>query len=303
MVATIPYNPLPTTTAAGTFTTATDGDVQGVMFDDPAVRFALRGGIVGQTETLAMYGGIGVAEAVPTPSTLASPQADNSMGPILTRATTLTTTSSGGLTGFTVFNQAHNLVNSPESPVPLAASGMTIHYVRLGSGARLALACDPSFVSFQGGLVGAQFSWDFNTQRLVAYDASTTTISVSSFTYSSTTLTGTIATSSPSNVGAVGDAVYIAGATNTGTGGASAVNGLFFVNGFTSASAFTIAMPGTNSTIIGTIGGSIVLDQGTGALNVKLDRVNAGNSMTVVYNPTTGYFTWNYSGATAIVTI
>src|SRR5215472_11133410 len=180
MVATISINPYTTTTAAGTFVSTSNGGVQGTFLDDPSSRNYLRGGILATTETLPMWGGVGVSELVPTPGTQASPQLDNSLGPIIGRATTLTQTSSGGLTGFSVFNQAHNMVNFPASPVPLIGSGGMVNYFRLGSNARIFVAANPSLSSLEGGVVGAQVSWDFNAQRLQSYDASTATFSVTS---------------------------------------------------------------------------------------------------------------------------
>src|ERR1051325_5420576 len=108
MTANITFNPILTTTAAGMFTTYTDGDVQGTYFDDPAVRFALRGGLVSTSETYPMWGGILISELVPTPNSASAP--DESLGPIISRATVAWGTTglvpygtAGGATGFTVF--------------------------------------------------------------------------------------------------------------------------------------------------------------------------------------------------------
>jgi hypothetical protein len=300
MVANISFNPLITTNAAGTFVASSDGVVQGTFYDDPAVRYALRGGILATTETLPMWGGVGVYELVPTPGT---PNPDISLGSILGRATTLTQTSTGGLTGFTVFNQAINMVTTPQSTVPLSGTGMSCHYFRLGSGARIAVAADPVLVDLEGGLVGANVSWDFNNQRLQPYDASTATYSVTSMTWSSTNggqIAVVMAVASP--VGAVGDAVNISGATNTGTGGNSVVNGNFTVNTFTDNEHFTVLAPAASG-VYGTIAGTIVLNYGTGALACRIDRVYNGTAMTVSYNSVTGYATWNYGGTAVVIQI
>ena len=300
MTATIPFNPLVTTNAAGRFVATSDGVVQGTFYDDPAVRYAMRGGFLAYTETLPMWGGIGIYELVPSPT---SGQPDQSLGSPVGRATTLTQTSSGGLTGFAVFNQAINMVTTTQSPVPLSASGMSVHYFRLGSGARIAVAADPVLVDLEGGLVGAQVSWDFNNQILQPYDASTTTYAISSMTWSSTN-GGQVAVvmSVASPVGAVGDSINISGATNSGTGGAGVVNGNFTVSAFTDNEHFTFLLPAASG-VVGTIGGSPVLNYGTGALACRIDRIYSGNSMTVSYNASTGYATWNRSGTCAVITI
>lgn len=300
MVANIQNNPYLTTNTVGTFTASSTGEVQGTYYPDPAVRFALAGGILAYTETIAMWGGVGIFELVPTPGR-ANPQTD--LGTIVGRATTLTQTSSGGLTGFSVFDQAHSMVSSTSSPVPMAPSGSMVNYFRLGSGARIAVKADPSLVSLEGGVVGAQVSWDFNNQVLQPYDASTGTVTINTFTWANTNGgRATIVTAAASTVGAVGDVVFISGATNSGTGGAPAVNGAFTVDTFTDNQHFTLAMPAAAG-VIATVAGSPVLNEGTGALNVRVLRIVPTNAMTVNYNVATGYATWNYNGTVAVIQI
>ena len=50
------------------------------------------------------------------------------------------------------------------------------------------------------------------------------------------------------------------------------------------------------------VGGGQV-DAGGGALNVKVLDIQVGNSMTVNYDPVTGFATWNRNGSTAIILI
>ena len=300
MVANLPFNFMPTTNAAGAFTTQTDGVVQGTMYDDPAARWALRGGVVDTGETLPMWGGVGVYENIPGGS--ADP--NESLGLIVGRATTLTGTSAKGLSGFCLFNQAHNMALTPQSPVPMSGSGMTVNYIRLGSGARIAVACDPSLTSLRDGVTGQQVSWDFNAQQLQIYDASTATFSITSLTWASTaggriTVVGAVPVTT---VAGVGDAITFSGATNTGTGGAAAVNRTFYVDTFTDNQHFTVAAPAATG-YYGTIAGTILANSGTGALAVRVDRILTGNSLTVLYNTITGLATWNYAGSCAIITI
>lgn len=304
MPANISWNPIQTSNAAGTFVVKSDGLVQGTFYDDPAERQKLRGGIVAQTETIGMWGGVGIYELVPTPSTLTSPQPDISLGPIIGRATTLTQTSAGGLTGFTMYNQAINMIIAPGmNNAPTSGTGMTVHYVRLGSGVRIAVAADPALIGLEGGLVSAQVGWDFNNQRLAPYET-TATYALSTMVWSATN-GGQIAvvTSVPTPVAAVGDAINISGATTTGTGGNSVVNGNFIVNTFTDSQHFTVTATNGNAAFYGTItAGIAVLNYGTGALPCRIDRI-VSNSMIVQYNSYTGQITWNSAGTAAVITI
>ena len=124
------FNPILTTNAAGSFNIQSAGYIQGVALDDPAIRNTLAGGVLALTETLPMWGGVGIWET--TPSTALGSTA-GVLGGNVGRATGLT--GATALTGFSVFNQAHHMINTPQSPVPLALPGMSVHFHRLGSGA------------------------------------------------------------------------------------------------------------------------------------------------------------------------
>jgi len=106
------------------------------------------------------------------------------------------TAGAGGLTGFSVFDQAHAMINTPQSPVPLAASGGQVNFYRLGSQARLAVAMDQALVSQEGSVINlpSSFSWDFVNQRLIPFLG---TLTISSGTYVSGTGLGTLTMSAP----------------------------------------------------------------------------------------------------------
>lgn len=157
MVANIAFNPALTTNAAGSFAVATDGYIAGTALNDPAVRYALAGGVLAAAETIPMWGGVGIFEDT----------GSSSQGGSVGRAANL-----AGLTGFSVFDQNHSAINTPQSPVPLLASGGMVNFYRLGSRARVAVECDPALASLVGGLITAQVSWDFTNQKLIAYDGS-----------------------------------------------------------------------------------------------------------------------------------
>lgn len=303
MVATLNVNPLPTTNAAGTFIITTAGYIVGTALNDPAVRFALAGGILGPNETLPMWGGVGIAETV-TPVSATNPFPLPNLGGYITRATQIAAAAAGTLTGFSVFDQAHAMINTPQSPVPLSLNGMQVNFYRLGSGARIPVAIDAAFAAgLLGGTISANASWDFNDQILESYDASTPTYALTSQTWSATNggqVAVVAAVATP--VTGIGSVINVSGTTNAGTGGTATINTQHTVNTFTDNQHFTYLLPGT-STLYGAFGGTQLLNYGTGLLPVKILDVQLGNSMTVNFNPVTGNATWNYSGNTAIILI
>lgn len=302
MVATISFNPLLTSNAGGTFNVESYGLIQGMAMDDPSARNWLAGGVLASTETLPMWGGVAICEHVPSSTFSSTAVSIPPMGSSITRATTVAANTVGTVTGFSVFDQAHHMINSPQSPVPLAATGMGVHFYRTGSNSRIAVQCDPSIISLQTGIISPQVSWDFTNQLLQPYDASTATISITSITWANTNGgRGTVVAGAAVPL-ALGDTIQISGATNSGTGGNAAVNGPFVIDTFTDSTHFTIAMPAAAG-VIATIGGTILANLGTGALNVRVLEVQTTNCMVVQYNSTTGFATWNRNGACALILI
>lgn len=290
------FNPFGTTNAPGMFGTTSDGYTQGVAHDDPAVRFALAGGVLATTETLPMWGGIAISES------LSSSTSNGHQGNTISRSAL-----NANITGFSVFNQGHNAINWPQSQVPTVQSGMMVPFYRLGSGARIPVACDPGLVGLDGGLISQQVSWDFNNQRLQKYVASAATVSVTSMTATFSSVLGgetvVIVCAAASDVQAIGDAVNISGATNAGTGGNSIVNGNFIVTAFTDNQNFSIFIPTADTGVITTIAGTIVLNQGIGALACKILNIALGNSRIVSWDPVNLVANWNNAGACALLQI
>ena len=167
MVANIAFNPLAQTNAAGMFNIESDGFIVGTAMPDPAARFALAAGWLSTSETLPMFGGIAINESVPQERPPVS-RTDVALGGIIARATTLAA-GAGTTTGFAVFDQNYAAVNTPQSPVPVVGSGGLVNFYRLGSGARVALAIDPTLVTLEGGLITQLVSWDFSAQRIIAF--------------------------------------------------------------------------------------------------------------------------------------
>ena len=300
MVTNITFNPILTTTGYGSFGVTWEGLIQGEALDAPNIRNQLAGGTLATTETLPMWGGVAITELVPGVST--GPVV--SLGSVIGRATTVTTTATGGLNGFSVFDQNYASMSSPQSQVPLIPSGVQVNYYRLGSNARIAVACSPSLVSLEGALITQQVSWDFNNQVLQPYEG-TVTYSITSITSSYSSATGlytfavVVGTASP--VGAVGDYINISGVTGTG---ASLVNGDQVVTAYTSNTVFSFQVAAASGAIAtGVLTGSSQLNYGTGPLNVRVLQVQPSNCMTVSYNAVTGFANWNRTGACAVILI
>jgi hypothetical protein len=208
MVATIPTNPFVQIGGNnGLFNVTSVGARQGTAEPDPSTRFRLRGGVLAQTETIPMWGGVGIYADVPAQN-LVGGQPSYTFGPSVGRAVSLNDANKP-LLGFSVFDEAYNGVTSPQSPVPLIGSGGQVNWYPLGSLARIAVACDPALVDLRGANIGAQVSWDFTNQLLIPY---TGTLTITSGTYNSTT--GEVTLTLAAGIGVnPGDLVAVSGAT------------------------------------------------------------------------------------------
>lgn len=147
-MASINMNPILTTNAKGLFSTNSNGYTQGDAQDDPAVKFALCGGVYDAAATAPMFGGLPVDEFVPA--------GDSVLGSTIKAATDAATP-----TAFTVFNQAFAGLTTPQSNAPAFLPGMSVNYYRLGSGARIPVQLDPASITLEGELVSTTVYWDF----------------------------------------------------------------------------------------------------------------------------------------------
>lgn len=267
MVSNVSYNPYATTRAHNSFSVSSDGVTQGVAYDDPTVRNLLAGGYVADTETLPMWGGVAISEFIGvTPG-------QGHRGNALKRSTSI-----ANLTGFTVYNQAHHLITFPTSPAPSAGVGMSMHFYRLGSKARIPVKASPDLVTEAGELITSQISWDFNAQHAVPYIATG-----GSFTANAAWASGVVTVTTADAHGFVtGAYVNMSGFTPDG------YNGTYLVT-VTSPTTFTYDLasdPGAQ-TVAGTA------SAGGGALPVRILKVVTGNARTVVYDPVANVTRWN----------
>lgn len=282
----ISINPAQTSNAAGSFSVSSTGLIVGMAYPDPATRFALAGGVLLSTETLPMWGGVAIFEDV------GGGALSYTLGSPVGRATTVT----GGskpILGFSVFDQAYGMINTPQSQVQLADKGGQVMYYRLGSGARIAVAADANLTALRGGLVNANVSWDFVNEQLIAYSAPT----FSAGSYNSGTGLITLTTTAPHGL-LPGDQLIVSAAAGTGAD-LALVNGQFALVAGTTASTLIYSV-GTGHTISSITGATL----GTGAaLPVQVLDVQATNCMTVTYDSVTGFANWNRNGSAAVILI
>lgn len=144
----ISINPALATNFQDSFSVQSDGYVQGVYLADPAIRYQLAQGVIDAAVTQPVWGGFGILANV------ASAAAD-ALGLDIKLATTT------AISGFTVFDQASAMINSPQSRVPLAAAGMSVNFFLFGSRARIPLPTTSVIAAaLQGGVINPTLYWD-----------------------------------------------------------------------------------------------------------------------------------------------
>ncbi|EDU1603063.1 hypothetical protein C9458_002677 [Salmonella enterica subsp. houtenae serovar 48:g,z51:-] len=288
MASALSVNPMQTTNARGTFYAKSDGLIQGVALDDPAARYALASGTLASDEIKPLWGGLPVNELVPGASS--APR-----GSIIKRAASLSQ-----LVGFSVFNQAHNGLTTPQSPVPLLLSNMSVSFYRLGSGMRVPVKASDAVISLAsaGISVNQPLVWNFAEDCLDVFSTAAADVATTAITWTAPTasLAGfATATTASAHGLKVGAYVAISGAVP------AAYNGTVQVLSVPSATTFTftpVSVPSGNATTQGTTGAAQEQDV---ALPVKIIEMQMGNSKTVSYDSATGFATWNDSGNAAVI--
>ena len=159
MTASITLQPMVTTTAAGLFNTNSAGFTQGDAMDDPAVKFALSGGVLSTAATTPIWGGLPIQEFSTAGQTGAFGQVQpgtNTLGSTIVKAGAAAVP-----TGISVFNQAFGGITTPQSPAPLYSPGMSVNFYRFGSGARIPLILDPASLTIDGELISTTVYFDY----------------------------------------------------------------------------------------------------------------------------------------------
>lgn len=146
---------------AGSFNVESRGLTQGDAQDDPAIRLQLCSGTLDKNLDAPVWGGIGVVECVST-------VAENVSGSTIKKAT------ASICNAFTVFNQAYHGITTASNPVPLYLAGGSVHYYRVGSGARIPLPISAAVAALATGNdpVGADgFVWDMTENCVDVYSS------------------------------------------------------------------------------------------------------------------------------------
>lgn len=147
----------------GGFNVESRGLTQGDAHDDPAVRLQLCSGSLVDSLDAPIWGGVGVVECIATSET-------NVTGSAIKKAT------ASACNAFTVVNQAFHGVTTAGNPVPLFVSGGSVHYYRIGSGARIPLPISEEVAALATGdeAVGADgFVWDLQNNCIDVYSSAT----------------------------------------------------------------------------------------------------------------------------------
>jgi hypothetical protein len=283
------FNPYVTTAGRGLFNTTSVGGRQGTAYADPSAVYRLRGGVLNATETLPMWGGVGIYENVPGVNGGPAMQLGVSVG----RANSLT--GAKALAGFSVFDQNYAAPTTPQSQVPLTSVGGLVNSYALGSKARIWVKADPILVNLRGGPIGGPVAWDFVNQLLVPYEAAA--LAITSGTYNNATGLVTLVMAAPVNFGP-GDAIVLSGLT--GTGAFASLNGTY--TSLTAAGTSVTYNPGAGLGASTITGGNLALGSGAASiLPVTVLEILANNCETVLYDPVTGFGTYDFNGCAAVI--
>ena len=153
MSSSIALSPMLTTNAQGLFNVNSQGYTQGDAQDDPAVKFALAGGIYAANASAPIWGGVPIQEFSPPAS---GQPGTNTLGSTISAAT-----GSAAPTGILVYNQAYQGITTPQSNAPLFTPGMSVNYYRFGSGARIPLVIEPASLTIEGQLISTTVYYDY----------------------------------------------------------------------------------------------------------------------------------------------
>lgn len=141
------------------FNVESRGLTQGDAHDDPAIRLQLCSGMIDPAITDMLWGGVGVMECISTVGTNVS-------------GSTIKKASATVCNAFSVFNQAYHGITTASNPVPLFMGGGSLHYFRIGSGARIPLpiSASVSALATGGEPVGSDgFVWDLTNNVVDVY--------------------------------------------------------------------------------------------------------------------------------------
>ncbi len=166
----ITFNPSATLTGNNSFQTQSQGYIQGAFLDDPVSRMWVLQGSIAAGTTQPVWGGIPITESI----------ASLAASTLQTAANTLSIpTTVAAITGFTLFNRAHNMLITPGGPVPQASVGMTVAYARFGTNLRIPVQCSQALATaLENGAINQTVTWDFTNNRLGTFASGDTALPV-----------------------------------------------------------------------------------------------------------------------------
>lgn len=158
----INFNPFKTQgMPSGLFNVESRGLTQGDAQDDPAIRLQLCSGTLEDALDAPIWGGIGVMECI-------APTLSDVSGAVIKKAT------ASVCNAFSVVNQAYHGITTAGNPVPLYLAGGSVHYYRIGSGARVPLPISEAVAALANGdePVGSDgFVWDMTKNVVDVYSS------------------------------------------------------------------------------------------------------------------------------------
>ncbi|MHA1063422.1 hypothetical protein ACR9GP_05870 [Enterobacter ludwigii] len=143
------------------FNVESNGLVQGDAQDDPAIRLQLSSGTWDGAEPT--WAGVGAMECIAA--------ANKNLAGANVKAPTAAVCNA-----FIVINQAYHGITTPGNSVPLFIRGGSVHYYRIGSGARIPLPVSAEVAALATGdeAVGADgFVWDLTNKVIDIYSSAT----------------------------------------------------------------------------------------------------------------------------------
>ena len=166
-MANISFNPSLMTAPQNSFQLQTEGVIQGLAQDDWVTREWLLAALVASTVTIPIWGGMGVLlnNASPSPS-------GQGGGPVPVAAPASTTQ----INGFTVFDQAINMIQTPGNTVAVAVANQNVAVYQFGSKARIPLPLASGVLaSLEGASVNeSPIYWDTANYNLTLTSSSST---------------------------------------------------------------------------------------------------------------------------------
>ncbi len=163
-MANISFDPSVMTGAQNAFLQNTQGWIQGLTQDDYTSRAWLKAGVVLSSVTQPVWGGMGIIIDTPANLTTAAVQGNG---------VSLASTSS--INGFTVFDQAINMIQTPGNTVPVSVAGQSVAFYTFGTNARIPLPLASGVISsLEGADIVQTIYWDTTNFNLTLTSSAST---------------------------------------------------------------------------------------------------------------------------------